>query len=92
MAYELMQARYADASWRFKSLDDIYYFGGQNDHEMYAIYDHVAASQKEVDMKKGDRLIIAGDHWDGYSKVTNLRTMRTGQVPSYKIANKIEIF
>lgn len=29
MGYELMQVRFGDAGDRFHSLDDIYYFGGQ---------------------------------------------------------------
>ena len=29
IAYEIMQTRFPDAADRFKSLDDIWYFGGQ---------------------------------------------------------------
>lgn len=32
VAYEIMQEFYPDASDRFRSLDDIYYFGGQAVH------------------------------------------------------------
>ncbi len=33
LAYEIMQTLHADASARFKSLDDIYYYGGQGPHQ-----------------------------------------------------------
>ena len=36
LAYEIMQTRFPDAADRFKSLDDIWYFGGQDHHEQVA--------------------------------------------------------
>ena len=33
IAYEIMQTRFPDAADRFKSLDDIWYFGGQDEHQ-----------------------------------------------------------
>jgi glycoprotein 6-alpha-L-fucosyltransferase len=93
MAYELMQDRFPDASWRFKSLDDVYYFGGQNGHSMKAIYDHVARRDLgEIDLKIGDLVGLAGNHWNGYSKVKNFRTNQEGLAPSYKLNDVIEIF
>lgn len=89
MAYELMQPRYPDASWRFKSLDDIYYFGGQNDHKMRAIYNHIAENENEIDLIEGDIVGIAGDHWNGYSKGKNERTGKIGLFPSYKVKDII---
>ena len=87
MAYELMQARFPDASWRFKSLDDVYYFGGQNGHTMVAIYDHEPSGldHAEIELRVGDELGLAGNHWNGFSKVRNFRTFKDGLVPSYKI-------
>jgi hypothetical protein len=41
-AYELMQTRHGDASQRFKSLDDVYYFGGQRGHRLRMTEDHKA--------------------------------------------------
>jgi glycoprotein 6-alpha-L-fucosyltransferase len=92
MAYELMQARFPDASWRFKSLDDVYYFGGQSGHTFTAVYDHTPNGPGEISMRAGDRLALAGNHWNGYSKVRNHRTNNDGLVPSYKLADFIETY
>ncbi|KAI1301497.1 Aryl hydrocarbon receptor nuclear translocator -like protein [Halotydeus destructor] len=67
LAYELMQTRQEskdnlplDWSSSYYSLDDIYYFGGQNGHEQVAILNHPASSdKKEIEMKIGDRIGIA---------------------------------
>lgn len=37
VAYEMMQTNRVDASDSFFSLDDIYYFGGQNAHDRIAV-------------------------------------------------------
>ncbi len=91
LAYELMQTRFPDASWRFKSLDDVYYYGGQNGHFVVAIADHEARKEfGEIDMKVGDKIGLAGNHWNGYSKGRNMRTNQEGLFPSYKVKNFIE--
>jgi glycoprotein 6-alpha-L-fucosyltransferase len=88
MAYELMQARFPDASWRFRSLDDIYYFGGQNAHNVRAVYDHEARRELgEIGLRKGDLIGLAGNHWNGMSKGRNRRTMEEGLFPTYKVAH-----
>jgi len=91
LAYELMQPRFPDASWRFKSLDDVYYFGGQNGHRVMAIYDHEGNREAgEMDLKKGDLIGLAGNHWNGYSKGRNERTNQEGLFPSYKVKEVIQ--
>lgn len=40
VAYEIMQSLYPDASNRYRSLDDIYYYGGQNAHNREAVLPH----------------------------------------------------
>ena len=87
MAYELMQARYVeDASWRFRSLDDVYYYGGQSPHDVRAVYDHEAdAKRGEIEIRVGDLIGLAGNHWNGYSKGLNRRTNKEGLFPSYKV-------
>lgn len=91
-----MQTLYPDAYNRFKSLDDIYYYGGQNAHNVIASLDHKPGpnSHEQIQMKTGDLIgigkvllftrilmlliysfITAGNHWDGYSKGKNLRTL-----------------
>ena len=90
MAYELMQSNHADASRMYHSLDDIYYFGGQTAHEQVVIHDHSPNDQSDqIDLKVGDVVGIAGNHWNGMSKGTNRRTGQTGLFPSYKT---VEIF
>jgi len=80
-----MQTLHPDASSYFHSLDDVYYYGGQTAHDQVAIYEHVASRPEEIDLKVGDVVGIAGNHWDGYSKGTNHRTGRVGLYPSYKV-------
>lgn len=92
LVYELMQTRYSDGSWRFKSLDDVYFFGGQRPHNVLAVFDHSPLYSYEIEMKKGDLIGLAGNHWNGYSKGTNVRTKRSGLFPSYKVINVVEIF
>ncbi|CAB3396715.1 unnamed protein product [Caenorhabditis bovis] len=87
MGYELRQPTGADDGSKFHSLDDIYYFGGQQAHEVVAIEDHAAHSQIEFDFKTGDKIGIAGNHWDGFSKGSHRKTSKTGLFPSYKVMN-----
>lgn len=70
-----MQSLHVDASERFKSLDDIYYYGGQNPHNRVAVLPHNPKQRpQEMQMKVGDVIGIAGNHWNGYSKGSNRRT------------------
>ncbi|XP_065183891.1 alpha-(1,6)-fucosyltransferase-like [Sycon ciliatum] len=84
VAYELMQPLHIDAGDKFRSLDDIYYFGGQRGHDQRAIYPHKGRNG-QLDIEVGDLFGIAGNHWDGYSKGTNRRTGRLGMYPAYKV-------
>ncbi|KAB0341071.1 hypothetical protein FD755_013894 [Muntiacus reevesi] len=90
VAYEIMQTLHPDASANFHSLDDIYYFGGQNAHNQIAIYPHEPRTADEIPMEPGDIIGVAGNHWDGYSKGVNRKLGRTGLYPSYKVREKIE--
>lgn len=65
VAYEIMQTMYPDASDRFKSLDDIYYYGGQNSHNREAVLPHKAKKPDQITLREGDLIGIAGDHWSG---------------------------
>ena len=85
----MMQTMYGDASSRFKSLDDIFYFGGQNAHNELVVERHIASSNMEIDLEPGDLIGIAGNHWDGYSKGLNRRTGKTGLYPSYKTTDHV---
>lgn len=90
MAYEIMQNYYPDASARFRSLDDIYYYGGQNAHNVVAVLPHEARRGGEMTMAVGDLVGIAGNHWNGLSKGLNIRTNQVGLFPGFKVRNKIE--
>lgn len=90
VAYELMQTYYPDAYNRFTSLDDIYYYGGQNPHPHLAILDHKPRKSGELELKAGDQIVVFGNHWDGYSKGYNSRTSMTGLFPSFKVKNPID--
>lgn len=91
VAYEIMQTMYPDASNRFKSLDDIYYYGGQNAHNREVVLPHNPKNHDEIHMRKGDLIGVAGNHWNGFSKGKNVRTNQVGLFPSFKVNDKIEV-
>ncbi|XP_064621833.1 alpha-(1,6)-fucosyltransferase-like isoform X2 [Lineus longissimus] len=90
LAYELMQTYHPDAHDWFRSLDDIFYYGGQNGHDQRVIYPHQPKVFGELELKLGDLIGIAGNHWDGYSKGTNKRTGKVGLFPSFKVEDRVE--
>ncbi|CAH0387109.1 unnamed protein product [Bemisia tabaci] len=91
IAYEIMNALVPDAADHFKSLDDVYYFGGQEPHYHVAVLPHTAKTPQEMNLKVGDILTIAGNHWDGYSKGSNLRSQVYASLfPSFKVQPKVE--
>lgn len=89
VAYELMQNNYPDASARFRSLDDIYYYGGGGKHIVQAHIPHEPGRANEVSLRVGDKIHIAGNHWDGFSKGLNLRQVEQGLFPSFKVEDVI---
>ncbi len=70
--------------FRFKSLDDIWYFGGQDEHLQEATMAHESQGKSFLDVQVGDVLGVAGNHWNGYNKGKNHRTGRVGLYPEYK--------
>lgn len=90
VAYEIMQSLHPDAAVRFKSLDDIYYYGGQGMHRRMAVMSHQPKSPEEMELAVGDVVGVAGNHWDGYSKGRNLRTNQVALYPSFKVDDVIE--
>ncbi|ODM92730.1 Alpha-(1,6)-fucosyltransferase [Orchesella cincta] len=87
LAYEIMQTKHADASGRFVSLDDIYYYGGGSGTIQKAQFVHKPRSSGELELEVGDKIGVAGNHWNGMSKGTNQRTNKVGLYPSYKARN-----
>ncbi|XP_066146713.1 alpha-(1,6)-fucosyltransferase [Euwallacea fornicatus] len=90
IAYEIMQNYHADAAAKFKSLDDIYYYGGQNPHNMVAVLSHEPRKPGEMEVRVGDLIGVAGNHWNGFSKGRNIRTNQMGLYPTFKAKDKIE--
>ncbi|RUS72253.1 hypothetical protein EGW08_019976 [Elysia chlorotica] len=89
VAYELMQTLHGDASQKFRSLDDIFYYGGQNGHDLHILEAHPGSISGLIQIKPGDSVSIAGNHWDGFSKGTNHRTGMSGLFPSYKAEDTV---
>ncbi|KAF2892960.1 hypothetical protein ILUMI_13212 [Ignelater luminosus] len=90
IAYEIMQNYFPDASAKFRSLDDVYYYGGQSAHNRIAVMAHDSHRSGEIQLMPGDLVGIAGNHWNGYSKGRNLRTNQIGLFPSFKVKDKVE--
>lgn len=86
-----MNAKHVDASRKFQSLDDIYYYGGQNEHKVRAVFAHKARNKDEIDLNVGDELSISGNHWDGYSKAFSHQQRMEGTFPSFKVEEVINI-
>ena len=93
LAYELMQNHHVDASAKYYSLDDIYYFGGQQGHDVVAIENHRrhSSSSNEIEFNAGDHLGIAGNEKNGYSVGTHRKTGQQGSYPSYKVEDFVQI-
>ncbi|XP_050344252.1 alpha-(1,6)-fucosyltransferase [Nymphalis io] len=92
VAYEMMQTNRVDASDSFYSLDDIYYFGGQNAHDRRAVMAHNARGNQEISVQVGDLIGIAGNHWNGFGRGTNKRTNVNGLIPWYKTADHLVLY
>ena len=87
----MMQSNHLDASLKYYSLDDIYYFGGQQEHNVVAIENHKTSNSDEIQFYVGDLLGIAGNEKNGYSVGVNRRTGRRGQYPSYKVEDNFTL-
>ena len=95
LAYEIQQKRYTDGSWRFKSLDDIWYYAIKwdirADHTQEAIFDHFAKSPNQINFKVGDILKLETNLWNGYNKGRNNANGESGYYPSYKVTERSKI-
>ena len=90
-AYEIMQTRFPDAADRFKSLDDLWYFGGGGHRHQEAVMNHGPRNEKELYMRKGDLLSVSGNLWNGFTMGKNNRTGNPGLYPSYKARERLTI-
>ena len=91
LAYEIQQQRYVDGSWRFKSLDDTWYFGGA-DHHQEVIMAHEPNNIDELNLKIGDTISVAGNHWNGYNKGRNHANDQIGLYPLYKTRERYKTY
>jgi glycoprotein 6-alpha-L-fucosyltransferase len=74
-----MQTKHTDASERFVSLDDIYYYGGGIGLDQKVVAGHKPRTSNELEIQPGDKISVAGNHWNGMSKGTNRRTNKVNQ-------------
>lgn len=72
-----------DASMRAQSLDDDYYYGGQQAWFHVAIVD-----DKESNITAGDEVAVLGNHWNGYAKI-NLPNKKEALSPAYKFEGRL---
>ena len=86
-AFERMQTLHVDASSNYYSLDDIYYYGGQQAHDVVAFMENKAKDQ--VQFKVGDQLGIAGNEKNGFSVGEHRGTRARGNYPSYKVEDVV---
>ncbi|MCL4117072.1 UNVERIFIED_CONTAM: hypothetical protein GTU68_066300 [Idotea baltica] len=91
IAYEIMQSLRPDAAFRFRSLDDIYYYGGQNAHNQKARFAHTPRKPEEMTLNVGDTIGVAGNHWNGFSKGVNRRSKQNALYPSYKTREVVDV-
>ncbi|BHF57668.1 Alpha-(1,6)-fucosyltransferase [Sparganum proliferum] len=89
LAYELMQTRVkrlGDASACFQSLDDVYYYGGQQPWPY-----EVIIPDERSGLKVGDLVTFHGNHWDGMAKVSVAASRSSGAllVPAYKFQQRL---
>ena len=79
-----MQTHHVDASEYYYSLDDVYYFGGMQGHQVKVVYPQKSHSSNRLELEVGDTISIAGNEKDGTSKGRVHRTGKYGEYLSYK--------
>lgn len=97
LAYELMQAKNFDKVNDAVTIDDVYYFGGQNDHDLEAFLNHkqrqsieTSLDEHHIEVRKGDLLGISHNLWNGYCRGINRRTQVIGLYPCFKAVEKVK--
>ncbi|KAH8862324.1 Alpha-(1,6)-fucosyltransferase [Schistosoma japonicum] len=87
LAYELKQSNhleFGDASQQFRTLDDVYYYGGQQ-----ASPYEVVISDNKTGLSIGDLVHFLGNHWNGYAKVEKVNTNHKVMAPAFKFSSRI---
>ena len=92
LAFELSQQNYADSSRdKAKSVDEIWSYQKQNDHQLAAIMGHNPEEPNELELQAGDIISLMDHFWNGYSWGLNHRTNVKGIFPEYKTREEITI-
>ena len=86
-----MQTKHFDASRSFYSLDDVYYFGGQQAHYVKTFHANSKPHKGQVPLEKEDKILIAGNEKNGFSVGTVRKYNRRGMFPSYKVEEEIRV-
>ena len=86
LAYELMQSFHNDDAQSFTSLDDLFYYGGQSAHRQVARFNDEGLQEGHIPLVKGQKVGVAGNHWNGYSMGTSESSLRRGLYPSIKVS------
>lgn len=55
-----------------------------------AVLPHTPKDPSEMELVFGDKISVAGNHWNGYSKGTNLRTNQVALYPTFKVVPHVE--
>ncbi|KER25022.1 hypothetical protein T265_07419 [Opisthorchis viverrini] len=87
ISYELMQARHGDlgdASGLAQSLDDTYYYGGQQ-----MVSPEVIIKDEASGLEPGEHIHVAGNHWNGFARVVGLPGRSDVMVPAYKYRPRV---
>ena len=84
-----MQHHHTDASRLAYSLDDVYYFGGQQEHLVRAFYHRTNHGGGNLDISEGDLIKIAGNHHDGFSLGNKKGRAIRDLFPSYKVEEEV---
>lgn len=105
LVYELMQTTHPDGSWRFRSLDNAYFYRCQRPDLKKVLFDHFPSDNfknlfPEMDIRKGDTIesipksgrSLFNNMFNGYSFGQNLRTGEFGAFPTYKVKPIIQVF
>lgn len=89
-AYALMQTRYPDASHRFKSLDNTYYFSGEHLHTRRTVLPHHPKNKEELSMNLNDSIYETVNHLNGFSSGIKTNPNEGGLFPSFKVVDIIQ--
>ena len=84
-----MQQHHTDASRLVYSLDDVYYYGGQQEHTLRALHHRTDQGGGKLNFTEGDLIKIAGNHHNGFSLGNKQGDAYRELFPSYKVEEEV---